>query len=258
VVLGWICYNIKYEMRHFIQSRQHYLTSESHAASTQSRTLLITGIPSFYLTERQLFSVFSYLPGGVEKVWINRDLKDLPDVFKARQKAISKLESAETNLLATAAKIRQEGIAAQAKAQSKATGGKAEKPARPLSTESTLPLSPSSRVDLESGLTSAQIIVPKERRPRHRLAPSWLPFSLPFAGEVVDSIEWARAEIVRCNEILKAGRSQWQEDIATDDDSTDDFYKPLNSAFILFKQQIAAHLALQSGPYTFMGVFCFL
>jgi hypothetical protein len=261
---AWICYNIKYEMRHFIQSRQHYLTSQAHAASTQSRTLLITGIPSVYLTERQLFLVFSYLPGGVEKVWINRDLKDLPDVYQARRKALAKLESAETQLLATAMKIHQQQSGAQNKSQQQKSAGrsKAEKPARSPSMESSSPLSPTSPglgSDLERAVSRAEVIVPKQRRPRHRLAPTWLPFSLPYTGKVVDSIDWARSEVVRCNEILSAGRAQWREDMATDEDSVNDFYQPLNSAFILFNQQIAVHLASQSvlhhDAYRMMGKY---
>jgi calcium permeable stress-gated cation channel len=247
--LGWICYNIKYEMRHFIQSRQHHLIGKAHSDSAQSRTLLITGIPSRYLTERQLFSVFSYLPGGVAKVWLNRDLQNLPDVYKARNKAISKLELAITQLLATATKMYINQDIAEAKARLKAnkTEGNAEKTKRGPSTESTVPLTPVQGNDLERAVSRAEALVPKEKRPRHRTkTASWLPFAIPFTGQVVDSIDWARSEIIRCNEILAAGRVQWREDMATDDDSADDFYKPLNSAFILFNQQIAVHLALQS------------
>jgi hypothetical protein len=242
-------------MRHFVQSRQHHLVSKAHANLARSRTLLITGIPSRYLTERQLFSVFSYLPGGVHKVWLNRDLKDLPDVYKARQKALRKLEGAESQLLSIATKMHQEQLVSSTKTQAhdQVKRGKAraavEKAQQPQSTDSITPLSPVSQhsdLDLERAISHAEILVPKDRRPRHRLAViSWLP-ALPLVGKSVDSIDWARAEVTRCNEILAAGRIQWREDIATDENSADDYYKPLNSAFILFHQQIAVHLALQS------------
>lgn len=233
-------------MRHFVQSRQHHLIGKAHSNSAQSRTLLITGIPSRYLTERQLFAIFSYLPGGVHKVWLNRDLKDLPEVFNQKLKAINQLEAAETKLLVTAAQVAKEQESkGEVTPSAKARSNLMEKQQRPMSRESTVPLSPA--VDVERALSRAEAIVPKERRPRHKVKSfSWLPFGIPFTGQMVDTIEWARSEISRCNAILRDGRAQWRQDMATDDDSADDFYKPLNSAFILFNQQIAAHLALQS------------
>jgi calcium permeable stress-gated cation channel len=69
---GWIYYNIKYEMRHFITTRQRHLVEPAHAASVQANTLLITGIPIKYLSENALMKLFNHLPGGVKKVWINR------------------------------------------------------------------------------------------------------------------------------------------------------------------------------------------
>lgn len=247
----WIWYNIKYEMRHFISSRQHHLVSPAHSGTAQSRTLLITGIPSRYLTERQLFNLFSYLPGGAEQVWLNRDLKDLPDLHAARQSACKALESAETNLMSTATKMHSKELAAEFKAENKVSSktkstkekhtSEAERPLRALSVHS------SADADAERNLTLAEKLVPKNKRPTRRLPLySWMPFSLPFMGKNVDSIEWARAEIVRLNEALEAGRRQWRQDIASDDDSADDVYKPLNSAFVLFNQQIAAHLAVQT------------
>lgn len=238
-------------MQHFVSSRQHHLVSTDHAATAQSRTLLITGIPSRYLTERQLINLFSYLPGGVEQVWLNRDLKDLPELHEAREKACKMLESAEVALMSMATKRHAKSAATDAKAE-KNGGGKsmpvkekrvseAARPLRALSIHSTVD------GDAESKLTIAEKLVPRNERPTHRLpAYSWMPFSIPFTGKQVDSIDWAREEIAKLNEALTAGRKQWRQDVASDDDSADDVYKPLNSAFILFNQQIAAHLAIQS------------
>ena len=68
---------------------------------------------------------------------------------------------------------------------------------------------PASGADDES--TVDAVVLPREQRPQHRLG--WL----PFIGKKVDTIDWARGEI-----------------------------PPQNSAFVMFHEQIAAHLAKQS------------
>jgi len=70
--LVWIFYNIKNEMRHFIITRQQHLIEGTHSKSVQANTILVTGIPSKYLTQDALFKLFNSLPGGVKKIWINR------------------------------------------------------------------------------------------------------------------------------------------------------------------------------------------
>jgi hypothetical protein len=69
---GWVFYNIKIEMRHFITMRQQHLIDPVHAKSVQANTLLITGIPTKYLNQEALMKLFRDLPGGVKKIWINR------------------------------------------------------------------------------------------------------------------------------------------------------------------------------------------
>lgn len=69
---AWILYNIKTEMSEFITERQIHLVDPEHSASAQARTVLVTGVPHKFLTERALTQLFSYLPGGVQKVWLNR------------------------------------------------------------------------------------------------------------------------------------------------------------------------------------------
>lgn len=67
---------------------------------------MITGIPPKYITQKALTELFAPLPGGVRKVWLNRDLKQLPDIYEARLNACKVLESAETQLIATAVKMK--------------------------------------------------------------------------------------------------------------------------------------------------------
>lgn len=95
-------------------------------------------------------------------------------------------------------------------------------------------------------LGRADQLVPRNKRPTHRIKPSWAPFGLGWLGigRKVDTIDWARSEIAECSAGLHEGRQQLQADIASPG-TEQDYYPPLNSAFIYFNQQIAAHMAEQ-------------
>ncbi|KAF5381347.1 hypothetical protein D9615_008345 [Tricholomella constricta] len=237
---AWIFYNIKIEMRSFILKRQQHLISPVHAKSVQANTILVTGIPSKYLSKGALYNLFNDLPGGVKKIWINRNLKELPDIYDRRIDACNKLESAETALMKTAAKIRLAEIKKSHKKGSKAADVEASSP------------------------TLDSVIVPVEMRPQHRLG------MIPFVGKKVDTIEWAREEIRVCTELLDEGRANIENDGRGLKDHSDEpedapseegssqggksdkgketekkSYPPLNSAFVTFHRQISAHLAMQ-------------
>jgi calcium permeable stress-gated cation channel len=224
---GYILYTLQMELRLFIVTRQRHLISPAHSSTPQANTVLVTGVPSQYLSIHSLTHLFSHVPGGVRRVWLNRDLKDLPTVYDARMAACNKLESAEHALLKTAIKIRKQ------------RGGKE-----------------ADTLDVELDPGEAERLVPVDQRPTHRLPVSFLPFSLPLIGKKVDSITWARAEIVRTNALLEQARavveSEGEEPHAVYEDNgeqsktlTKVSYPPLSSAFILFHQQIGAHMASQ-------------
>src|SRR5882757_2420969 len=94
-------------MRNFVIKRQQYLIDPIHSASAQANTVLITGVPRKYLDEKEIARLFSHVPGGVKKVWLNRDLNNLPDLYERRLKASDKLESAEIALLKSALKLKK-------------------------------------------------------------------------------------------------------------------------------------------------------
>ncbi|KAL0570068.1 phosphate metabolism protein 7 [Marasmius crinis-equi] len=173
----WLFYNIRNEMRHFVVTRQRHLIDPDHAKTVQANTVLITGIPLRYLTQVALTKTFGTLPGGVKKIWINRDLKELPEIYERRLKACNKLESAETKLLSTAAKLKL-----------KEQKGKGKDP--------------------EAAQHDVVPEVTKEQRPTHKLG------FLGLFGEKVDSIEWAREEIRVCTQLLEEGRSKIPDAIA--------------------------------------------
>ncbi|KAG8904310.1 hypothetical protein FRC01_008787, partial [Tulasnella sp. 417] len=215
----WLLFNIKKEMRHFVATRQRHLVNPDHSKTAQANTVLVTGVPRKFLDEAVLAQLFSHLPGGAKAIWLNRDLKDMPDIYDRRTKACDKLEGAEKNLIQLAAKLHLKGTA-----PNQAADGKPDP---------NLPL--------------AEQLVPRDQRPTHRLPPfKWLPFGLPFMGEKVDTIDWCKNEIVETNRLLEESRAKLKEDIDRPGVGDDEHYPPLNSAFILFNQQIAAHLAAQS------------
>lgn len=93
--------------------------------------------------------------------------------------------------------------------------------------------------DVERELTLAEKVVPRNDRPTHRV--SSLPIPLPFVGKKVDTIEWCREEIALCTAELDKGRAELSDPASWKGD-----FPPLNSVFVLFHQQIAAHLCAQS------------
>jgi hypothetical protein len=265
-------------MAHYVRVRQHYLVSRAHSSTVQACSVLVTGIPPKYLSESALTHLFSHLPGGVRKVWINRDLGDMPDLYKRRLKACQVLESAETSILSKA-------IGRNNKKQKKiAKAGVKDDRFPPAS-------------DPEASREALiEELVPRDTRPSHRLPPfAWLPFSIPFVGKKVDTIEWAREQVHELNTQLQQRREILARDIArttaaeiqTTDrmhhigagklniaipavpftiplvkaprvvDFSDQTYPPANGAFILFNEQIAAHLAAQAlthhDPYRMAG-----
>jgi len=78
-----------------------------------------------------------------------------------------------------------------------------------------------------------------EERPRHRVPrwpglPWWLPLIFPPIGKKVDTIYWCRQELARLNLEIE------------EDQRHPERYPVMNSAFIQFNHQVAAHMACQS------------
>ena len=239
----WVWWNINHEMVHYVDVRRQYLISSSHSSTAQARTVLVTSIPSTpldYRSESALTRLFGHLPGGVRKVWVNRDLKGIPDLYDRRLKACDMLESAGTALLNKAVKRNHKKQESSPNGDNKESG---------------------SAGDIEAARdTLMEQLVPRQEWPSHRLPLfSWLPFALPFVGRKVDTIEWARDQVQKLNaqldcerQILASNISQTTALEADTSGPTQSIgaskgpkYPPLNGAFILFNKQIAAHMAAQ-------------
>jgi hypothetical protein len=188
----------------------------------------------------------------------------MPDLYERRLNACGVLESAGTSLLNIALKRnrKKQKKAAKASNKEKSSPGDPEAPSKALLEE----------------------LVPRQKRPTHRLPLfSWMPFSLPFVGKEVDTFEWAREQVHELTTQLEERREILARDIARTSaaeakttvrthhigagklaidvpavpvsiplvgtvptvDFSDQTYPPANAAFILFNQQIAAHIAAQ-------------
>ena len=90
------------ELLHFKKSRQEYLRRPEISAQIAQRTILLTSIPSDMLSVAKLTEVFG---PHVEKVWLNRNHKDLAKMVKNRNKDANILEGAENKLIKKCNKI---------------------------------------------------------------------------------------------------------------------------------------------------------
>ena len=70
-----VLYLIRLEYMHFTHMRHEFLISPSHAHLAQARTVPITSIPPDMCLERELRIRASFVPGGVENVWVYRDTR---------------------------------------------------------------------------------------------------------------------------------------------------------------------------------------
>lgn len=167
----------------------------------------------------------------------------MPQVYSDRLNACNKLESAETSLLKTAAKIRAKKVKNLGK--------------NPDTSDS---IQGQDSPSVEHDLSLADKLVPRDERPTHRLPLGFLPFSLPLIGQKVDSIDWAKEQIERTNEELTEMQKVLAKEVSSMTRSSRMFnmnlremskeldkqtYPPLNSAFILFNNQMAAHMAVR-------------
>ncbi|SCV74185.1 BQ2448_6617 [Microbotryum intermedium] len=173
----------------------------------------------FWIVTDAMTQFCSILPGGVKRVWIVRDLKELPDLYDRRRKACSKLESAEFKLLRIATKM----IAAKNQKQRKSAKKKSKLDEVEISIKNEAVPIPD----------SIQELVSDDQRPKHKLG------LLGMFGQKVDTIEWARAEIATTTEQLEMGRAELYSSQGFET------YPPQSAAFIQFNEQIAAHMFSQ-------------
>ncbi|KAG0304845.1 hypothetical protein BGZ98_004944 [Dissophora globulifera] len=167
------------EMYEYTRRRHAYLLSKKHSKTPQATTILVTAIPRGLNNEEALHNIFSRFPGGVRRIWLNKNPKDLMALCDERDSIALKLEAAEN------AYIRS------------AYAGKKDKETQ------------------------------EPERPIGRLS------SIPFVGEKVDLINAYTERLQQLNNEIKEKQEAGSKD-------------SLNSAFIQFHTQFAAHSAVQT------------
>lgn len=194
------------------------------------------------------------------------NLKEMPELYERREQAVNKLEKAQVNLIKFARTFRanREHKVEQLEKKGKALPDSLTSPINADMLAPHVPSNDSSATAVaaqaaraeeasEHGailtpedLGRADQLVPRDKRPFFRVKPKWSPIGLGFLGigQKIDTIDWARNEIASCAAALQEAREQLQRDVESPG-TEDDMYPPLNSAFILFNQQIAAHMATQ-------------
>ncbi|KIP05884.1 hypothetical protein PHLGIDRAFT_119442 [Phlebiopsis gigantea 11061_1 CR5-6] len=102
----WALYLIRRELKHYARTRQEFLISPSHSCLAQARTVLITNVPPELCNEHDLRRWASFVPGGVQDVWLYRDTKSLNTDYKERLKVCKKLEKATSKLIRSVVKAK--------------------------------------------------------------------------------------------------------------------------------------------------------
>ncbi|KAJ7899036.1 DUF221 family protein [Mycena leptocephala] len=214
----FVIFMIRREMLHFLDMRHKFLISKSHSRLAQARTVLITNVPEELANEQDLRLFASFVPGGIDRVWMYRDTKVLNELFRRRQSACSKLEAAEAKVLKHATDAWRIKELAHRKMQEK-KGRDEERGDAPLE----LPAEPSRELLDE--------LVPLDVRPKHRIG------LLGLFGKKVETIPWCTDEISKLNREIGDARQHIVKG------------KFLGSVFIRCNLQLGAHVLAQCVSY---------
>lgn len=233
-VIAWVCFLFHQELKHYIVKRQEFLGSPSHRLKASSTTVLITDIPDSLCNVEALTEMYDDFPGGLRRIWINRQYGPIVQKDQKRKKFENLLENAETDIIRKATKVHRKRHLHQR--LEKVEIGQPY----PTSGHDMVDLCKSDlRHDLETRAAWTRYLLPNQRKTM-RIPKSGLTglFHIPLFGRFfstkVDLIYYCRRELARLN-----------KEIESDVEASDSC--PHNrSAFIQFNTQKAAHLACQS------------
>ncbi|KAF9528530.1 DUF221 family protein [Crepidotus variabilis] len=217
ILTAFVLYMINREMLIFVHLRHQFLISKSHSRLAQARTVLVLPVPEELANEHDLRTFASFVPGGIDRVWIYRDTKELNKLFERRVDACKKLESAESKILKTATMAWRLREKQHKKTQKRKLKDEEE-------VDAPLVMPPPSREFLDD-------LVPSIDRPKHKTG------LLGLLGEKVDTIDWCKEEVARLNREIKDAREHVVKG------------KFLGSAFIRCNLQLGAHVLAQCLSY---------
>ncbi|KAL2065629.1 hypothetical protein VTL71DRAFT_3299 [Oculimacula yallundae] len=127
VVIIWVCGVFFSELRVYIKVRQDYLTSAEHRLKASATTVLVSAIPSKWLTMEALSGLYDVFPGGIRNIWINRNFDELLEKIKERDEIFLKLEGAETELVRLAKKAQKKQLEKEERLKAKQSRQKSTK-----------------------------------------------------------------------------------------------------------------------------------
>ncbi|CAI2166614.1 17007_t:CDS:2 [Funneliformis geosporum] len=109
LILTWLfscstMYVLYYELRTFVRLRHEYLTTDEHRDSPRATTILVVGIPNDMNNTKTLKTLFDIFPGGVKRIWLNREPSKLVGIVADRDKLVNELEGAATTYITQHAK----------------------------------------------------------------------------------------------------------------------------------------------------------
>jgi len=164
---------INHEMLHFVHMRHQFLISKSYSRLPQARTVLVSQVPEELANEHDLRTFASFVPGGIDRVWLYRDTTALNRLFEKRQDACKKLEAAEAAILKSATLAWRERENQHKKIQRRKLKDVEHRD------DEKLIVPPASRELLDD-------LVARKDRPQHRNG------FLGLFGEKVDTIVWCK------------------------------------------------------------------
>ena len=245
---AFVIWLMRRELLIFVSLRQQFLLDKKHSHLAQARTVLITALPHELADEHKLRELFSFVPGGISKIWIYRNVEQLPEAFDERIALVAQLESAATTLLTTAIKARSQLDARREKAEKAAKKASEKANGHAKGKHRAFPVRAFASVDDEAFAADLEKTGPKKlltsiHRPMHRVKhetgirkflslPTWL-----GGGVKVDTIDYCSENIARCNKTIKELRDKLPE------------AKHFGSAFIQCELQIGAHVLAQCTSY---------
>ncbi|RDA84710.1 hypothetical protein CP532_2764 [Ophiocordyceps camponoti-leonardi (nom. inval.)] len=174
LVYGFVMYMIMRECIFYINLRQAYLLTPQYSRRISSRTVLFTAVPSDFLNESRIRSMFN---NTVRRVWIAGNSDKLEELVEERDDAAMKLEKAQVKLIKMVNKAR-------VKDAKKGTAAPAD--------------------DVDATDNIAARYVPDKKRPSHRTGP------LGLVGKKVDTIDWCRQELRRLIPEADRGQDEWR------------------------------------------------
>lgn len=251
-IIIWFGAVIYQELRNYIHIRQTVLMSPQHRIRPSATTMLVMGLPRDWQTPEALSRVYDVFPGGIKNVWINRKLDEMATKVEVRNQIVQHLEEAETRLIRMCYKQRAHvspKMVEEEEEEKKEEEEEEKKKEEEKSGDKIRDNDPAhahahadehahahAHAQDEDGKPRWCRFIQSNQRETMRLPivnHPWFP-AIPGIGKKTDKIEHLRNELARLNEEIEHDQAHENE------------FPVLDSAFVQFNDQIAAHMAGQS------------